>query len=131
MPAPPLKADQHLKNLHQLGIDLLTQKDDRTIESMHVPAQPFFAKILPKLGLASEVEALLCRMLVLDPRKRWTAKTLLQSQEYGNLLAAAAEWRAVNLPEGDSSPSTITHRRSGIFKLSRELVERRFKECCH
>ena len=114
MPAPPLNADQHIKYLYKLGIDLLTQKDDKTEGSMHVPAQPFFAEVLPKLGLASEVGALLRRMLVLDPNKRWTAKILLQSQEYRNLLAAAAVWSAVNLPEGESWSSTITSQIGNI-----------------
>jgi hypothetical protein len=114
MPAPPSNANENLKKLYQLGIVLLTQEDDQTDESMHVPAQPFFAEFLPNLGLAPEVGALLRRILVLDPQKRWTAETLLQSQEWGDLLGAAAKWRAVNLPEGESRPSTITSQIGNI-----------------
>jgi serine/threonine protein kinase len=108
MPAPPPKADLSIQKLHKLGIDLLSQEDDGTPESMHVPARPFFAEVLPKLGLASEVGALLRKMLVLDPEKRSTAKALLESKEYKALLAAAASGSAVKVSVGDQLQSDIT-----------------------
>ena len=96
MPDPPQKRTEenkdylkYIDNMYQLGRALLTQEDDGTPDSMHVPARPFFAEVLPELGLAPEVEALLRKMLVLDPKKRSTAKALLQSEEYDALLAAA------------------------------------------
>jgi serine/threonine protein kinase len=74
---------------YEFGRALLQQPDDGTPESMHVPVRPILTKVVQELGLPPEVVAVLRIMTVLDHTKRPTAKEVLESMEFEELLAAA------------------------------------------
>lgn len=88
IPKPPPEAEEVTHIIYNLARDLLTQPDDGTEESMHVPARPFH-KVVQDLGVSPEVEALLQRFFVLRHEERPTAEELLKSREFEALQALA------------------------------------------